>query len=94
MLLSAVESFVFLILCIVILIRQKGNTIRAMLNPNVLFCWVFSLTFAFAVGVSTFNFGTLARYKIPMLPFLLTALLLVLSDSKSDKKVAELDITE
>ena len=28
-------------------------------------------TLAFAVGVSTFNFGTLSRYKIPMEPFYL-----------------------
>jgi hypothetical protein len=94
MLLSAAESFCFLVLCVMILIRQKGNLLRAMLDPNVLFCLIFSLTFAFAVGVSTFNFGTLTRYKIPLLPFLLTALLLVVSNSKSDKNEEELEVTE
>ncbi len=94
MLLSAVESFCFLLLCVVILIKQKGKMINAMLNPNVLFCLVFGLTFAFAVGVSTFNFGTLARYKIPLLPFFLTALLLVVSRSNSDKNAEELEVTE
>jgi hypothetical protein len=94
MLLSAVESLGFLILCVMILIRQKGNVLRAMLDPNVLFCLVFSIPFAFAVGVSTFNFGTLARYKIPLLPFLLVALFLILSSSKSDKNVEELEAME
>ncbi len=94
MLLSAVESFVVLVLCVVMLVKKKQRVLSAMLEPNVLFCLVFSFTFAFAVGVSSFNFGTLARYKIPLLPFLLTALLLVLSKSKSDRKVDELEETE
>ncbi len=94
MLLSAVESFGFVILCFVLLVRLKRKVLRAVFDPNVLFCLVFSITFAFAVGVSTFNFGTLARYKIPMLPFFLTALLLILPKSKSNKNVEELEITE
>jgi hypothetical protein len=48
-----------------------------MTNPTVAFCLGFSLIFAFAVGVSTYNFGTLVRYKIPMLPFFIIALILV-----------------
>jgi hypothetical protein len=94
MALSAAESFGLLILALFIVVKQKQNVLRAMLMPNVLFCLVFSITLAFAVGVSTFNFGTLARYKIPLLPFLLTALLLTLPKSKSDKKVEELEMTE
>jgi hypothetical protein len=94
MLLSAVESLVFLIFCVIILIRQKGNVLRAMFDPNVLFCLAFSIPFAFAVGVSTFNFGTLARYKIALLPFFLTALFLILSNSKRDKNVDELEVME
>jgi hypothetical protein len=38
-------------------------------DPYVLFCLVFSLIFAFAVGISSYNFGALSRYKIPCLPF-------------------------
>lgn len=38
-------------------------------DPNVLFFLVFSLIFAFAVGISSYNFGALSRYKIPCLPF-------------------------
>jgi hypothetical protein len=87
MLLSAVESFGLAILCFIVLIRQKQNVLTAFFDPNVLFCLTFSTTFAFAVGVSTFNFGTLARYKIPLLPFFLTALFLIYSKSKSERKV-------
>jgi hypothetical protein len=91
MALSAAESFGLLILSFFIIVKQRQNVFRAILNPNVLFCLVFSITFAFAVGVSTFNFGTLARYKIPMLPFLLTSLFLVLSASKMDRKAPEFE---
>lgn len=38
-------------------------------DPNILFFLVFSLVFAFAVGISSYNFGALSRYKIPCLPF-------------------------
>ncbi|MFT6828639.1 MAG: hypothetical protein ACI9GZ_003758, partial [Bacteroidia bacterium] len=44
-------------------------------DPFLVFCLIFSILFAFAVGVSTANFGTLMRYKIPMMPFFLILLL-------------------
>ena len=62
--------------------------------PDVLFALIFSISFAFAVGVSTFNFGTLVRYKIPLLPFFAVALILILNHAKSERKLAELDSTE
>lgn len=46
-------------------------------NSDVMFCTVFSLIFAFAVGFSTFNFGSLVRYKIPCLPFLYLILIII-----------------
>jgi hypothetical protein len=94
MLLSSVESMGIFILFLLIIFRGRRLALKAIFEPNVLFCLIFSFTFAFAVGVSTFNFGTLARYKIPLLPYLSTALLLILSLSKSDKKVEPLDKTE
>lgn len=77
MVLSAVESFVLLVLTLYILFKKRSLFFRSFGDPNVLFCMVFSITFAFAVGVSTFNFGTLARYKIPLLPFYALALILI-----------------
>lgn len=46
-------------------------------NEEIIFCLLFSIIFAFAVGISTYNFGALARYKIPCLPFFYTALVLI-----------------
>jgi hypothetical protein len=93
MLMSAIESFILLLFCLLILVRSRLRLRAVYTNPTVLFCLVFSIVYAFAVGVSTFNFGTLARYKIAMLPFLLTALVL-LYYSKSLRKEDVLDVTE
>jgi hypothetical protein len=46
-------------------------------DPTIQFCFVFSLIFAFAVGISSYNFGALSRYKIPCLPFYAIALILI-----------------
>ena len=94
MLLSAFESFLLLLLCVYIIVKKNVRLFASINNPNILFALIFSISFAFAVGVSTFNFGTLVRYKIPLLPFFLVALILILHHSKSDKKLAELDSTE
>lgn len=77
MLLSSLESLALMIFTIYILFRKRMLFFRAFGDPNVLFCVVLSISFAFAVGVSTFNFGTLARYKIPLLPFYMLALVLI-----------------
>jgi hypothetical protein len=94
MLLSALESMLLLVLSVYIIVKKNVRLFTSITNSNVLFALLFSIVFAFAVGVSTFNFGTLVRYKIPLLPFFLVALILIWHHSKSDKKFAEFDSTE
>jgi hypothetical protein len=94
MLLSALESAFMLGLCLYIIYKKRLSVFSAFTNPNTLFCFVFAISFAFAVGVSTFNFGTLVRYKIPLIPFFLMSLILMLNHSNSPRNVAELDKTE
>ena len=77
MLLSALESFVFLLITFWVFFKKGFFKFKVLTNPHILFCFVFSITFAFAVGVSTFNFGTLSRYKIPLVPFFALGLVLV-----------------
>ena len=38
-------------------------------DPFLTYCLVFSLIFAFGVGIAGTNFGALVRYKIPLMPF-------------------------
>lgn len=67
MLIAALESSLILILFINMLRKRRKKSLVN--DPFLLFCFVFSIVFAFAVGISTFNFGTLSRYRIPLLPF-------------------------
>ncbi|RME94829.1 MAG: hypothetical protein D6772_14060 [Bacteroidetes bacterium] len=71
MLLAAVEGTAFLFVTLYLFFRiGLLNFFRFLFNnPFLLASFVFSLTFAFAVGATTFNFGSLVRYKIPCLPF-------------------------
>lgn len=102
MFLSALESL-FMLLFTVYVVYKKGiqGFFRAISNdPFVLFCLIFAISFSFAVGISTYNFGSLVRYKIPMLPFYLMAMLAILHPQgrrvvvKRRRKVSSLETTE
>jgi hypothetical protein len=88
MLLSALEATYFLILTVRI-IRKVGfvrtfSTISQV--PVLTLCFVFSLIFAISVGISSGNFGTLVRYKIPLMPFYLSGLYILQSIAVPIKK--------
>lgn len=76
---SALESFLFLAGTLLVFFQNGlfGFFKKIFSDPNLTFFLAFSLIFAFAVGVSSYNFGALSRYKIPCLPFY-AALLIVL----------------
>jgi hypothetical protein len=80
-LLSAFESSFFLILAIITIKRVGISNVVGLVKNNdyILFAFMFTITFAFAIGVSTSNFGTLVRYKIPFLPFFISGLYLLQS---------------
>ncbi|HUC80447.1 MAG TPA: hypothetical protein VMR70_05995 [Flavisolibacter sp.] len=79
MLLSALESLLFLILTVKVLfgvgLKRSWKAIGK--DPTIQFCLIFAIIFAFAVGVTTYNFGSLSRYKIPCLPFYTMAMVLI-----------------
>lgn len=78
MIFSALESLVILIFTISVFYRNGiKNTFTVMFsNPTIMFCMIFALVFAFAVGFTSYNFGALVRYKIPCIPFFLLGLVL------------------
>ncbi len=79
MLLSALESLTTLLLTLYILFQVGvGKTLRYVVSrPIILFCLLFAIAFSFSVGISTYNFGSLVRYKIPMFPFYLSGLFIL-----------------
>jgi hypothetical protein len=77
--LSALEAMFFLIFSIFVVFRNNPIRVvqRVLGDETLQFCIIFTLVFAFAVGISTSNFGSLSRYKIPCMPFY-TAFLFIL----------------
>lgn len=77
--LTSLESLLLLLLTLkVIAILGIRKLLKATFsNSTIQFCLVFSLTFAFSVGISSYNFGALSRYKIPCIPFFLISLILI-----------------
>lgn len=84
---SAIESLFTLLITIYIVFKVGFfKSIRiSFAQPFILFCLLFSLLFAFAVGFTSYNFGALARYKLPCLPFYLSALILIYHHAKAYK---------
>ena len=80
MLLTSLESLAFLWLTIQCFrycsFRKFTKTIGD--NPILMFCLIYAILFAGLVGMTTLNFGTLARYKIPALPLYLVMLFVIL----------------
>ncbi|MBI3220359.1 MAG: hypothetical protein HYZ44_12675 [Bacteroidetes bacterium] len=87
MALSALESFITLLATILVLIQVRSYLFHYV-RAEVIFCLVFAFIFAFGVGVSSYNFGTLSRYKIPLLPFYWSALAIIYSSWARDRKAA------
>lgn len=85
--LSAIESLAVMLFTLYVLLRAGpvtffGGIIK---DPMIMYCLLFALVFALFVGVTTLNFGTLVRYKIPCMPFYIISLLLILERHKIKK---------
>lgn len=70
-LINALEATILMLITLKVIfslgLKQFWKTIAS--DPTIQFCLIFTLIFAFAVGISSGNFGTLSRYRIPCLPF-------------------------
>ena len=79
MLISSLENSYLLILTIFLLIKLKIFGFFSLIrkNPMLLFCMLFSLFFAFSVGLTVANFGSLVRLRIPELPFFVAGIFIL-----------------
>lgn len=91
MFISSLENTYLLILTIFLLFKLKFFGFFKLIgaNPLLLFCMLFSLFFAFSVGLSISNFGSLVRLRIPELPFFVSGIFILkhLYEIKSGKKL-------
>jgi hypothetical protein len=82
---SAEATTVLLLTLYLIFTRNPFKTIRDIYrDPNLIMCLAFTLLFAFIVGVSTYNFGSLSRYKIPCTPFYMLFLMILIFRNKEE----------
>lgn len=88
---SALENTYLLLLTLFLLLKLKFFGFFKMIRqqPIILFCMLFSLFFAFSVGLTVANFGSLVRLRIPELPFFVAGLFIMrhLYEKQSGTKV-------
>lgn len=84
---SALENTVLLIMTVMAFVYFRSFLRLVGGNEYFVFCLVFSIILAFAIGLSTSNFGALVRFKIPLLPFFSGLLYCTLSNRRS--KISE-----
>jgi hypothetical protein len=84
---SAIESTLIFLYFIYVLFKNKIIFFFTKIakDPFLVLCISFTLVFSVFVGISSFNFGTLVRYKIPCIPFFLVALVII-DGAKKEKK--------
>jgi multisubunit Na+/H+ antiporter MnhE subunit len=51
----------------------------------IVFSLIFSFVFAFIIGITTANFGALVRYKIPLIPFFMASLFIIITNFNIEK---------
>lgn len=84
---NALESFIVMLITFYLLIKLKitGFFTFAFKNSMLTFALIFTLLLAPLAGLISFNFGTLVRYKTPVVPFYYTYLSLLYYKSKEKK---------
>lgn len=84
---NAVEMLLILLAWIQIIRRRKFGALTAIArSPFLVFCAVYVLPFALAVGLAAPNLGSLSRYRIPMMPFYVCILVVLAPWTRWEKK--------
>jgi len=87
-LLGAVESLILLILFFYVLYKTKLNPFKIIKSTILLKSLLaFVIIFGFAVGFTSYNFGALGRYKIPILSLFLFILFFIISKNSHESKL-------
>ncbi len=70
-LMSALENAVILLFTIYVFVKGRLfiPLIKIFTNQLIFFSFVFSFLFAILIGLTCFNYGSLVRYKLPIMPF-------------------------
>lgn len=79
MIFSALESLIIFALSFHIFYKIGFfKTIGSILGSgDIMFCIIFSFVFGFATGLSSNNFGSLVRYKLPIMPIYISGMMIL-----------------
>lgn len=79
MAISSLENTYLLLITVFLLFKLKFFGFFKLIgkNPLLLFAMLFSLFFAFSVGLTVANFGSLVRLRIPELPFFVSGIFIL-----------------
>lgn len=88
MALAGLENLVLLFLTFLVFKNQKWGVILKRLRTHqmIMVCLIFTLFFSGIIGIVSSNFGTLVRYRIPILPFYAIALIILGYKPSTPKK--------
>jgi hypothetical protein len=89
MALASIESFIFLYLTFRVLLTIRLARIYNLFTqqPVLIFCLTFSVMAAFSIAITSGNFGTMVRYRIPLMPFYLAMLYIIRYYLNNSKKL-------
>lgn len=79
MIISGIENLLILFLTIAVIVSIRRKVLFKFIaqNPIVLYSFLFSILFAFMIGVTTSNFGAMVRFKIPLIPLYMASVLIL-----------------
>ncbi len=91
MMLSGLENLFILGLTLLVLLSLKPSVIKRLISdhPLILYSFAFAVLFAFMIGVTTSNFGALVRFKIPLVPLYMGAIMVMYSHLQTFKVRSE-----
>lgn len=76
---EAIQTFILLVITLIIILRVGILKFLKLLSTDsdVRAFMLFAIVFGVAVGITSYNFGALSRYKIPSLPFYVASLAII-----------------
>jgi hypothetical protein len=88
MFLSSLEGMYFFYLFLVAFSSSYGLSKigKIGVEPVLLFCLLFTVILGISVGLTSFNYGALVRFKIPLMPFFASFLVLLRQPLKKTQK--------
>lgn len=96
-LMAGLEAFIFLLATIyTVFLLLKYRRFKIIFDPVILLMLVFAIVFAFLIAITTSNFGSLSRYRIPLIPFYISCLAIIVHYQKTKRekdKLPEAEIT-